>query len=128
MRNEECVFCKIANSEIPSHIIYEDEIICCFLDIDPINEGHVLIVTKYPNFIAKAYFHTSLELQNEIESVGLETIKKHAIEGIIWFTPCLNDKWEDTVSRERLLNIVRSTENEDEIMGMSPHFTVVSRK
>lgn len=83
---------------------------------------------EYPNFLAKAYFHTSLELQNEIESVGFETIKKHAIEGIIWFTPCLSEKWEDKVSKERLLNIVRSTENEDEIMGMSPHFMVVSRK
>lgn len=46
MRNEECVFCKISNKEIPSNIVYEDESICCFLDIDPINEGHVLIVPK----------------------------------------------------------------------------------
>ena len=47
---------------------------------------------------------------------------------MIWFTPCLSEKWEDMNSRERLLNIVRNTENEEEIMGMSPHFMVVSRK
>ncbi len=83
---------------------------------------------EYPYFIAQAYFHTPLGLQKEIEAVGFETIQKHAIEGIIWFTPYLNEKWEDKDSRDRLLNIVRHTENEDEIMGMSPHFMVVSRK
>lgn len=46
MENKKCIFCKIINKEAPSNIIYEDEIICCFLDIDPINEGHVLIVPK----------------------------------------------------------------------------------
>ena len=83
---------------------------------------------EYPYFIAQAYFHTPLGLLREIESVGFETIQKHAIEGVIWFTPCLDEKWEDKKSRERLLNIVRDTDNEDEIMGMSPHFMIVSRK
>jgi ubiquinone/menaquinone biosynthesis C-methylase UbiE len=83
---------------------------------------------EYPYFIAQAYFHTPLELQKEVEEVGFKTIHKHAIEGVIWFTPCLNEKWENKDSRDRLLNIVRYTENEEEIMGMSPHFMVVSRK
>lgn len=83
---------------------------------------------EYPYFIAQAYFHTPLGLQKEVESVGFETIQKYAIEGIIWFTPCLDEKWEEINSREKLLNIVRRTEIEDEIMGMSPHFMVISRK
>lgn len=83
---------------------------------------------EYPNLIKQAYFHTPLELQNETESVGFKTINKHAIEGIIWFTPDLNEKWEDEVSRNRLLDILELTENEDTIMGMSPHFMVVSQK
>lgn len=83
---------------------------------------------EYPYLIAKAYFHTPLELQKEIESVGFKTIQKHSIEGLIWFTPCLKEKWEDKKSREVLLNIMHLTENEEEIMGMSPHFMVVSRK
>ncbi|MCR1949818.1 class I SAM-dependent methyltransferase [Clostridium sp. DSM 100503] len=83
---------------------------------------------EYPYFIAQAYFHTPIELQEEIESMGFETIKKHAIEGIIWFTPCLDDKWKEQKSREKLLDIIRLTENEEEIMGMSPHFMIISRK
>lgn len=42
----DCVFCKIANGEILSNLIYENESIMCFLDIEPINEGHVLIIPK----------------------------------------------------------------------------------
>ncbi len=83
---------------------------------------------EYPFIIAQSYFHTPLELQREVESVGFKTIQKHAIEGVIWFTPCLDEKWNVISSRERLLNIVRQTENEGEIMGMSPHFMIVSKK
>lgn len=83
---------------------------------------------EFPYFIAQAYFHTPLGLQKELEAMGFETIQKYAIEGVIWFTPCLNEKWEDKNSRERLLNIIRYTENEEEIMGMSPHFMIVSKK
>lgn len=90
--------------------------------------GNHLRPKEYPFIIAQAYFHTPLGLQREVESVGFKTINKHAIEGVIWFTPCLDEKWDDNNSRERLLNIVRRTENEEEIMGMSPHFMVVSMK
>jgi len=43
---ENCLFCKIVKKEIPAEIIYEDEIILSFLDIDPINQGHLLIIPK----------------------------------------------------------------------------------
>lgn len=46
MKNKDCVFCKIINKEQTANIVYEDDLVCCFLDIDPINEGHVLIVPK----------------------------------------------------------------------------------
>lgn len=42
----ECVFCKIINRESKSKLIYETESILAFLDIEPINEGHILIVPK----------------------------------------------------------------------------------
>lgn len=40
------VFTKIINGEIPSYKIYEDEHTYAFLDINPINIGHTLIVPK----------------------------------------------------------------------------------
>lgn len=43
---QDCIFCKIVKGEIPSHKIYEDDNTFAFLDIHPINSGHVLVVPK----------------------------------------------------------------------------------
>lgn len=43
---EDCIFCKIARGEIPSHKIGEDELTVSFLDIAPVNPGHALVITK----------------------------------------------------------------------------------
>ena len=42
----ECLFCKIIKKEIPSEIIYEDEDILAFLDINPTTNGDTLIIPK----------------------------------------------------------------------------------
>lgn len=42
----DCVFCKIVAGEIPSFRVYEDEATLAFMDINPISEGHLLVVPK----------------------------------------------------------------------------------
>lgn len=42
----DCIFCAIANKEIPSNIVYEDEKIICFKDLEPQAPVHVLIIPK----------------------------------------------------------------------------------
>lgn len=42
----ECIFCKIIKGEIPSYTIYEDENVKAFLDVNPMSQGHTLIVPK----------------------------------------------------------------------------------
>ncbi|MFA6404817.1 MAG: HIT domain-containing protein [Candidatus Paceibacterota bacterium] len=43
---EDCIFCKIANKEIPAHIVYEDENYIAFLDINPHTPGHTQVIPK----------------------------------------------------------------------------------
>jgi histidine triad (HIT) family protein len=43
---EDCIFCKIANGEIPSNSIYEDEDFNVILDVAPASKGHALILPK----------------------------------------------------------------------------------
>lgn len=43
---ENCIFCKIAAGEIPSCKVYESENVVAFLDVNPIEKGHVLVVPK----------------------------------------------------------------------------------
>ena len=42
----DCIFCKIVKGEIPSYKIYEDNIVMAFLDVNPYNPGHTLIIPK----------------------------------------------------------------------------------
>lgn len=41
-----CIFCKIVKGELPSVKVWEDAEVLAFLDIQPINKGHVLIIPK----------------------------------------------------------------------------------
>lgn len=46
MKDKSCIFCKIANGEIPSSTIYEDENFRVILDLGPASKGHALILPK----------------------------------------------------------------------------------
>lgn len=41
-----CLGCQLATKELPVHVVFENEYVCCFLDHDPYNEGHTLILPK----------------------------------------------------------------------------------
>lgn len=43
---ENCIFCKIAKGEVPSVKIYEDEKVFAFLELNPLAEGHTLLIPK----------------------------------------------------------------------------------
>ena len=45
-RDPDCVFCKIVAGEIPSFKLFEDETTLAFMDINPANEGHALVIPK----------------------------------------------------------------------------------
>lgn len=50
----DCIFCKIVAGEIPAAKVYEDEDFLAFLDINPVNFGHTLVIPKkhYENILA----------------------------------------------------------------------------
>jgi histidine triad (HIT) family protein len=43
---EDCIFCKIVKGEIPCFKVYEDDKVLAFEDINPVSEGHTLIIPK----------------------------------------------------------------------------------
>ncbi len=46
MKSADCIFCKIADKQIPSTLVYEDDLVLAFLDIGPISDGHTLVIPK----------------------------------------------------------------------------------
>ncbi|NLT58313.1 MAG: histidine triad nucleotide-binding protein [Clostridiales bacterium] len=43
---DDCIFCKLANGQIPTTFIFEDDLVCCFADLAPQAPTHVLVVPK----------------------------------------------------------------------------------
>lgn len=53
MKDDNCIFCKLANKDIPTNIIYEDEKFTVIMDASPATKGHALILPK--NHAANIY-------------------------------------------------------------------------
>lgn len=78
-----CIFCKIANKEIPCYKLYEDDLFLAFLDISQATKGHTLVIPK-------KHYQNIFELQDRekekyldvIQKVGLAIKKATNCEGI----------------------------------------------
>ena len=69
MKDSSCIFCKIANGEIPSSTLYEDDDMRVILDLGPASKGHALVIPKEhaPNLF---------ELPDELAKKAIVTAKK----------------------------------------------------
>jgi histidine triad (HIT) family protein len=59
MKDSTCIFCRIAQKQVPATLIYEDEKALAFLDIRPLSEGHTLIIPK-------AHYETVFDIPQEL--------------------------------------------------------------
>lgn len=71
MTDNNCIFCKIANGEIPSKTLYEDEEFRVILDLAPATRGHALILPK-------SHFKNLYELPEETAGKAMKLAKKMA--------------------------------------------------
>lgn len=71
MRDCSCIFCKIANGEIPSTTLYEDEDFRVILDMGPATRGHALLLPK-------EHYANLFELDDSLASKALVTAKRVA--------------------------------------------------
>lgn len=69
MKNENCIFCKLANGEIPTATLYEDEDFRVILDARPAAKGHALIIPK-------EHYANLYELDDELAAKVLVLAKK----------------------------------------------------
>lgn len=80
------------------------------------------------NCLCDAYFHTPESFRQELGEAGFQVDALLAVEGCAWLTPALAEKWQDEACRENLLTLVRLTEEEPSLLGLSPHFLAVAKK
>lgn len=73
MKKEDCIFCKLANGEIPTSTLYEDEDFRVILDLGPATKGHALILPK-------EHFANLYEIDDEIAAKAMKLAKKMVIK------------------------------------------------
>lgn len=75
---EDCIFCKIIKGELPSTKVYEDDDILAFLDINPVNPGHTLVIPKehYEDFSS-----TPNEILSKMMLI-IDKVSKAMMEGL----------------------------------------------
>jgi len=76
----DCLFCKIAKGEIPSDIVYSDELVVAFNDISPKAPVHILIVPRIHLSGIDAYTEADAKLLSRIFYVSNELAKKNGLE------------------------------------------------
>lgn len=80
---EDCVFCKIVKGEIPSQKVYENDKVLAFLDINPVNSGHTLVIPKSHH---KDLFSTPEEVLSDIivrtKKIAVAIIKAVGADGV----------------------------------------------
>lgn len=69
MRDENCIFCKLANGDIPTATLYEDDDFRVILDAGPASKGHALILPK-------EHYANLYELDDELAAKVLVLAKK----------------------------------------------------
>jgi len=82
MKEKDCIFCKITEREIPSRIIFEDDLTLAFLDIFPISKGHTIIIPKnhYSN-LEDIPNNELTELYKTVKKVAIRIRKNLEIDG-----------------------------------------------
>ncbi|MGD0795602.1 MAG: histidine triad nucleotide-binding protein [Dehalococcoidales bacterium] len=75
----DCIFCRIIRGEIPSKIVYEDEDVLVFPDINPITPVHLLIVTRKHIPSLAAMTDTETPLIGKMVKAANKLAREHGI-------------------------------------------------
>lgn len=102
MKDDQCIFCKIANGEIPSRTIYEDDAFRVILDLGPATRGHALVIPK-------DHYRNLFEIPEETAAAAMKVARK------------VGTQLKDKLGAEGL-NLVQ---NNGELAGQTvPHFHI----
>ncbi len=87
--NNNDVFCKIVNGEIPCYKLYEDESVLAFLDISQVTNGHALVISKnhYDNFLSTPH-EVMHKVMDVAQRIGQAQIKMLGAKGVNILSNC----------------------------------------
>ncbi len=83
MKKDDCIFCKLANGDIPTNSIYEDERFNVILDLGPATKGHALILPKdHADNLFELPDDTAAEAMKLAKKLGSKLVEKLGAQGL----------------------------------------------
>ncbi|NCT91854.1 class I SAM-dependent methyltransferase [Cellulomonas sp. APG4] len=95
---------------------------------DDLADGVHRNTTGRPGWFTTGYFHRPEELRAEVEEARFQAEGPVAVEGVARLADDLDEQLADATLRERLLGLVRATESEPALLGVSGHLLITGRK
>jgi ubiquinone/menaquinone biosynthesis C-methylase UbiE len=109
------------------HHFLDDPVFVPIVEQDLIDGQH-RNPTGNPAYFTSTFFHHPEEIAPEILESGLTLEKLLPVESLGGLLPDLDEIWQDSERRERLLRFIRAVEDESSLLGASAHIIAVAKK
>lgn len=81
----------------------------------------------FPGMLAQAFFHSPSSLLSEFKLAGLHPMALFAVEGMAWMDNNYFESWATPAKRQRLLELLKLTEGDQELLCFSPHMMLAAK-
>lgn len=78
--------------------------------------------------MGRSFFCLPRALADEITSAGFQNADVRGVIGPAWLVPNLSEQWKDETRRNNIMRIVRMTEKEEALLGLSTHILAIANK
>jgi len=76
----------------------------------------------------RAFFHLPEELRGELTEAGFAQADVRGVIGCGWLAPDIDAAWKNERARQAILRIVRATDRDESVLGLSTHLLAIARK
>jgi len=82
----------------------------------------------WPGILSEAYFHKPEQLVAEVQEAGFTGTELFAVEGMIWLDSKYFETRTDAAKKEKMMDLLRQTEQDQALLAFSPHMMVCGKK
>jgi len=81
-----------------------------------------------PGILPKAFYHKQEDLRKEVEESGFVYLDTYAVEGLIWLDKNYFESRADELKKKKMMELVKITENDTNLLSFSPHMMIAAKK
>lgn len=115
-----------AIATLQSGLIHDQKLFA--MCISELQSGDHFPPENYPLMLPKGFCHRPSDLIEEFEIAGFEQLDLLPVEGIAWLDSNFFESWAEMTKREKLLELIKLTEHDRELLCFSPHIMIAAKK